>query len=637
MFLPFTNATVLEIAKYLIELGDTESATKLCLSIISAMENELSTLNQWDHSPRISELEHALSRHLRVAAVVFQELGLPATTTELSKKISFGGGVDFVSAVIAIDSYQAIGDFPAAIELADTMLRHATQSDLRGLFRYRREVAYVNYCALDLPFSAYSIDTLVDTRIKYARTKIFGLESEFVPMESYTDAWQQCAQKKLAHQSVYGKPELPYDFVALTAQVKNLSDITTKIRSILQLNATGFYMHKRKDRMMGFSALAMNQMLRRHVRCILGGHDGLYVSNAAASSSDMIEPSRVGTVYMAGLSYPSTCAKGTTNGDAIHSLLHPFAWRDMFDIGVKWRQLAEPTDPVWWMDRFEEFSGDKGNDTVSTPLMTGQNKVRRYYTYFNETLALFKKAMRQCHYAEGSECMKLSSTEKAAVDRASSLSDLYAFSGQTDADIYIIANCTSAAYPDRAYPCTKLSLSPARGRGEGWEYRISAAHSTAVYAQYFSDLDILFQRYVNKLVEIYSTEDAERRAALIERVADDIFDILYTWVHCSPLSRGSASLAYTAGMAMFLAADMCLEGSFPPNKQLDWEVLVSTTPRDFKARVRPWFDGIRKQPVSSACPEFTPQWLEGVSRGPHSIEDLFPSARHVLAALSVDV
>jgi hypothetical protein len=26
-------------------------------------------------------------------------------------------------------------------------------------------------------------------------------------------------------------------------------------------------------------------------------------------------------------------------------------WRDVFDCCVRWRQVSEPNDPVWWIDR----------------------------------------------------------------------------------------------------------------------------------------------------------------------------------------------------------------------------------------------------------------------------------------------
>jgi hypothetical protein len=31
--------------------------------------------------------------------------------------------------------------------------------------------------------------------------------------------------------------------------------------------------------------------------------------------------------------------------------VHPLCWRDIFDIAVRWRQISEPNDAVWWIDR----------------------------------------------------------------------------------------------------------------------------------------------------------------------------------------------------------------------------------------------------------------------------------------------
>ncbi len=33
---------------------------------------------------------------------------------------------------------------------------------------------------------------------------------------------------------------------------------------------------------------------------------------------------------------------------SINQSAHPFCWRDLFDIPVKWRQLSEPLDSVWY-------------------------------------------------------------------------------------------------------------------------------------------------------------------------------------------------------------------------------------------------------------------------------------------------
>ena len=53
----------------------------------------------------------------------------------------------------------------------------------------------------------------------------------------------------------------------------------------------------------------------------------------------------------------------------------------MINVIVKWRQLAEVNDPVWWIDMlpWELFSEGFG---LQTPMLTGQLKVPRYYPLF---------------------------------------------------------------------------------------------------------------------------------------------------------------------------------------------------------------------------------------------------------------
>jgi hypothetical protein len=53
------------------------------------------------------------------------------------------------------------------------------------------------------------------------------------------------------------------------------------------------------------------------------------------------------------------------------------------DIAVRWRQVSEPNDPVWWIDLLtkESFSNGFG---LQTPLVTGHCHVPRYYPYFKQ-------------------------------------------------------------------------------------------------------------------------------------------------------------------------------------------------------------------------------------------------------------
>lgn len=63
---------------------------------------------------------------------------------------------------------------------------------------------------------------------------------------------------------------------------------------------------------------------------------------------------------------------------------------EFFNLGVRWRQISEPFDPVWWIHKLPKKSYEEGYG-LSTPMYRGYNKVCRYYPYYKKGLELLKK------------------------------------------------------------------------------------------------------------------------------------------------------------------------------------------------------------------------------------------------------
>jgi hypothetical protein len=55
-------------------------------------------------------------------------------------------------------------------------------------------------------------------------------------------------------------------------------------------------------------------------------------------------------------------------------------WRSWFHRSVRWRQLSEPQDPVWWINGMHSKSFKEGFG-LQTPIVNGQWKTIRYYRY----------------------------------------------------------------------------------------------------------------------------------------------------------------------------------------------------------------------------------------------------------------
>lgn len=123
----------------------------------------------------------------------------------------------------------------------------------------------------------------------------------------------------------------------------------------IQLRCPGFLTNARQHRMFGLASLELAQLVRRHWCSLKSGGLGEMVPDAGSSA--WRPPSSEGDV-----------ARRRVVG------VHPVGYRDVFDIAVRWRQLSEPNDPVWWIDRLtpEAFTEGFG---LQTPMVNGQLKV----------------------------------------------------------------------------------------------------------------------------------------------------------------------------------------------------------------------------------------------------------------------
>lgn len=129
----------------------------------------------------------------------------------------------------------------------------------------------------------------------------------------------------------------------------------------IQLRCPGFLSNSRQHRMFGLASLELAQLVRGHWDNIKAGGAGAMVPDAGSSTW---EPRRPG----GGKIKAPGGAAGVGPGQ------HPVGYRDLFDVAVRWRQLSEPNDPVWWIDRLTESAFREGFG-LQTPMVNGQLKV----------------------------------------------------------------------------------------------------------------------------------------------------------------------------------------------------------------------------------------------------------------------
>ena len=95
----------------------------------------------------------------------------------------------------------------------------------------------------------------------------------------------------------------------------------------------------------------------------------------------------------------------------------------MYDIAVRWRQVADPYDPVFYFDGLSKHVFDEGL-FLRTYLIFDEMRVNKYYSQFNRVFPLFKEL--------AAEQLTLTREAKSRLLAAPTLLDVYHAAGNQD-------------------------------------------------------------------------------------------------------------------------------------------------------------------------------------------------------------
>jgi hypothetical protein len=135
--------------------------------------------------------------------------------------------------------------------------------------------------------------------------------------------------------------------------------------------------------------------------------------------------------------------------------LHTFNWWDRFDIAVRWRQVSEPGDPVWWIDRFPTRAFAEGFG-LQTPLVNGHLTTVRYAPYYQPAFDRVKDILQQHGFYTAADAHHTLDTEgRERIAAAVSLRDLQVAVG---CDFYVVVPCPSLFCSGVVHEGTRLTL-----------------------------------------------------------------------------------------------------------------------------------------------------------------------------------
>jgi len=350
-------------------------------------------------------------------------------------------------------------------------------------------------------------------------------------------------------------PDVKLSDTAPTPDMQKLVDLSRKFGKLIQLNTPGFLSNLRQHRMCGLSIVNMAQQARAHFRA---GSKGSDASNTGVP-----------------LAF-NTKGSSKENGKA-----HDFGWRDFMDIAIKWRQVSEPNDPVFWIDLLapEAFAEGFG---LQTPMVTGQMNVVRYFPYFARALEVVKKLI-----ADSGACnvhdqrFMLPRTKLDTLKEASSCHDVWNVIQQ---GFYVETPCHSLARPGKLMAGTRITL--LQKAPDGFDFTIRTPGTPPRWVEMDQEM-----AHVWKLLTL---EARRKDGPDLDKFTELALTFYFYYVNFGPLSRGTAATGYIAFFALMLSIGYEVHASPPEGTQVDWPAILTPRPSEFAAEVAEWIHPARQ-------------------------------------------
>uniref|UniRef100_A0A8C5AI80 Tetratricopeptide repeat domain 13 n=1 Tax=Gadus morhua TaxID=8049 RepID=A0A8C5AI80_GADMO len=464
-------------------------------------------------------------------------------------------------------SQVAMGQFYEGIKaqtkvmLNDPLLGQKASSEYLKV-KYLREYSRYLHSHLDVSVAEYNVDQDLPGNFKnhWAKNLPFLIED-------YEE--QPGLQPHI-------KDVLPQHFESYSNEVQKLICTADHLGALMQYNTPGFLPNRRIHRAMGLATLEVMQAMHR-----------------TWSNS-----------------------KVRVNGKT-----RQMQWRDMFDIAVKWRRIADPDQPVLWLDQMPARSLSRGfNNHIN--LIRGQIINIRYLAYFDNILDFIKDRILVYHGAYNPRGLV---EVRQALENVNKVEDLLPimkqFNSKTRDGFTVNSKVTSMKDPGKEYDGFTITITG--DRVGNMLFSVETQTTEQRTQQYQSEIESIYKDLTAKgKTLMLSTELGDADA-----VCNLILSLVYYFCNLMPLSRGSSVVAYSVVMGALMASGKEVVGRIPKGK-----VPCFTTLVDFEAMTTPSPDGFSKTAKSWMNLKSLPSWYQSLP----SVAETFPSSRTMIEVLNTD-
>ncbi|XP_006894614.1 PREDICTED: tetratricopeptide repeat protein 13 isoform X2 [Elephantulus edwardii] len=421
--------------------------------------------------------------------------------------------------------------------------------------KYLREYSRYLHAHLDTPVTEYNIDMDLPGSFKdhWAKNLPFLID------DYEEQPGLQPHIKDVLHQN----------FESYKPEVQELICVADRLGSLMQYETPGFLPNKRIHRAMGLAALEVMQAVQR----------------------------------------TWTNSKVRMNGRT-----RLMQWRDMFDVAVKWRRIADPDQPVLWLDQMPARSLSRGfNNHIN--LIRGQVINMRYLEYFEKILHFIKDRILVYHGANNPKGLLDVREALEKVHKVEDLLPIMKFNTKTKDGFTVNTKVPSLRDPGKEYDGLTITIT---GDKVGNILFSVETQTTEERTQlYHAEIDALYKDLTAKgKVLILSSEFGEADA-----VCNLILSLVYYFYNLMPLSRGSSVIAYSVIVGALMASGKEVAGKIPKGKLVDFEAMTAPGSEAFSKIAKSWMNLKSISPSYKTLP---------------SVSETFPTLRSMIEVLNTD-
>nr|XP_056708369.1 tetratricopeptide repeat protein 13 isoform X2 [Euleptes europaea] len=422
--------------------------------------------------------------------------------------------------------------------------------------KYLREYSRYLHAHLDTPLTEYNVDMDLSGKFKehWAKNLPFLIDD-------YEE--QPGLQPHI-------KDVLRQKFENCKPEIQEMICVADHLGSLMQYETPGFLPNKRIHRAMGLAVLEIMQAVQR-----------TWVNS-----------------------------KVRINGKSRLML-----WRDMFDIAVKWRRIADPDQPVLWVDQMPSQSLSKGfNNHIN--LIRGQVINMRYFDYFEKILHFIKDRILVYHSTNNhKELVEV----REALDQVQKVEDLLPIMKQLSSKTRdgFTVNTKVPSLKDSGQEYDGFTITITGDKAGNTLFSLETQTTEERTQLYHAEMDALYKDLTAKgKILALSAELGEADA-----VCNLILSLVYYFYNLMPLSRGSSVVAYSVIMGALMASGKEVSGKIPKGKLVDFEAMTTPDSEAFSKTAKDWLNLKSISPSYKSLP---------------SVSESFPTLRTMLEVLSTD-